>query len=117
MSREAYHNKINAVLSEPVYRKLKNDPTSTIERITSLFIKKANIPDDTIKRSIPQASVPPRLYGLPNIHKEETLPRPTVNCIASPTHNLAKYLADILSQFVGQSEYYIENSETFVQRI
>jgi hypothetical protein len=85
MQRLLCHNKIKAVLSESVYRKLKNDPTSIIERITSLFIKKANIPDGTFKRSIPQASVPPRLYGLPNIHKEETSLRPTVNCIASPT--------------------------------
>jgi len=45
----------------------------------------ADIPDDTVKTVITHASVPPRLYGLPNIHKEETPLRPTVNCIASPT--------------------------------
>jgi hypothetical protein len=77
----------------------------------------ADIPDDTVKRVIPNASLPSRLYGLPNIHKEETPLRPLVNCNASPTHNLAKYLTGILSPFVGQSEHHVKNSETFVQRI
>lgn len=90
--------------------KLKKDPTRTIERRTSSLIKMADIPDDTVKTVIPRASVPPRLYGLPNIHKDETLLRPIVNCIASPTHNLAKHLAGILSPFVGQSDHHIKKS-------
>ena len=61
--------KIKAVFSEPVDMKLKKDPTRTIERRTSSLIKMADIPDDTVKRVIPHASVPPTLYGLPNIHK------------------------------------------------
>jgi hypothetical protein len=117
MSREDYQNKIKAVRSERVYMKLKKDSTSTIERRTSSLIKKADIPDDTVNRSIPHALVPPRLYGLPNIHKKATSLRPIVNCIASPTHNLAKYLAVILSPFVGQSEHHIKSSGNFVQRI
>jgi len=117
VSREDYHNKIKAVLSEPVDMKLKKGPTSTMERRASSPIKMADIPDDTVKRVIPHASVAPRVYGLPNIHMEETPLRPIVNCIASPTQNLARYLAGILSPFVGQSEHHIKNSETFLQKI
>ena len=76
-----------------------------------------DIPDDTVKRWISNASVPPRLYGLPNIHKEETPLRPIVKCNASPTHNLAKYLTGILSSFVGRSEHHVKDSKIFVQRI
>ena len=117
MSREDYHNEIKAVLSEPVYVRPKKDPTSTTERRRCSLNKKADIPDDTVKRLTPHTSVTSILYGLPNIHKVETPLRPTVNSIASPAHNMAKYLIGILSPFVGKSEHHIKNSETFVQRI
>jgi hypothetical protein len=51
------------------------------------------------------------------IHKKDVPLRPIVNCIASPTYVLAKYLAGLLSPFVGQSDHHIKNSETFVQKL
>jgi hypothetical protein len=39
MSTEDYHNKIKAVLNEPVHMKLKKDPTSIVEKRTSSLIK------------------------------------------------------------------------------
>jgi hypothetical protein len=114
---EDYHNKIKTLLSDPEYTKLTMDPTSKTERQTTSLIKKSDIPEVVAKKLIPHASAPPRLYRLPKIHKKDVPLRPIVNCIASPTYALAKYLAGLLSPFVGQSDHHIKNSEMFVQNL
>jgi hypothetical protein len=57
------------------------------------------------------------MYGLPKIHKEDVPLRPIVNCIASPTYDLAKYLAGLLNPLVGQLNCHIRNSQAFVQEL
>jgi hypothetical protein len=93
------------------------DPTNKIERPTTSLIKKSDIPEEDVKKLNPHASVPPRLYGLPKIHKEDVPLRLIVNCIVSPTHALAKHLTGLLSPFVGASVHHIKNSEAFVQKL
>jgi hypothetical protein len=80
---EDYHNKMETVQGDPVCTKLTLDLTNRIERRTSL-IKKLDILEEDAKKLIPHASVPPRLHGLPKIHKKDVPLRPVVNCIASP---------------------------------
>ena len=58
---------------------------------------------------------PPRLYGLPKIHKEGVPLRLTVSNIGAPTYQLSKYLAGLLSQLTGISAYRVKNSFQFVQ--
>jgi hypothetical protein len=93
------------------------DLTNKIQRQTTSLIKKSDIPEQVTKKLIPHALAPPRLYGLPKIHKKYVPLRLIVHCIASPTYALAKYLAGLLSPFVGQSNHHIKNSETFVQKL
>jgi hypothetical protein len=93
------------------------DPTTRIDRQTATLIKKSDIPEEVAKKLIPHASVPPRLYGLPKIHKKDMPLRPTVNCIASPTYLLAKHLTGLLSPFVRQTAHHIKNSEAFIQKL
>jgi hypothetical protein len=93
------------------------DPTNKIVRRTTSLIKKSDIPEEVTKKLIPHASAPPRLCGLRKIHKKDIPLRPIVNCIASPTYALAKYLAGLLSPFVGQSNHHIKTSEMFVQNL
>jgi hypothetical protein len=76
-----------------------------------------DIPKEDIKRLTPYASAPPRLYGLPKIHKEGVPLRLIVNCISSPTYALAKYLMGLPSPLVGQSDHHTRNSEAFVQKL
>jgi hypothetical protein len=93
------------------------DPTNKIGRRTTSLIKKSNIPEEVVKKLIHHMSAPPRLYGLPKIHKNDLSLRPAVNCIAYPTCALAKYLAGLLSPLVGQLNSHIKNSEVFVQEL
>jgi hypothetical protein len=114
---EDYHNKILAQRFG-IYE-ADNGPTNKIERQTTSLIKKSDIPEEVAKKLMPHASALPRLYGLPKIHKKDIPLRPTVNCIASPTYALAKYLAGLLSPFVGQSDHHIKKvcSEVTVNQI
>jgi hypothetical protein len=92
---------MKAVLSDPVYTKLTLDPTNRIERRARSLVKKSDIPEEEAKKLIRPASFPPRLYGLLKIHKKGVPLRPVVNCVASPTYALAKYLGGLLSPFIG----------------
>ena len=55
-------------------------------------------------------TVSPRLYGLPKIHKEGVPLRPIVSFVGSTTYELSKYLCNILSPLVGNTEHRIQNS-------
>ena len=62
-----------------------------------------------------QTSRPPRLYGLPKIHKEGFPLRPIVSNTGAPTYQLSKYLAGILSQLTGNSAHHVKNAFHFVR--
>ena len=63
---------------------------------------------------MPRASKPPRLYGLPKIHKQGVPLRPIVSQIDAPTYHLAKYLAQSLQPHVGKTSSYVKNSAHFI---
>jgi hypothetical protein len=67
---------MDAILSDPIYKKLTTDPTNKIMRKTANLIKASHIPEDIKKILTPHAATPPRIYGLPKIHKEDTPMRP-----------------------------------------
>lgn len=50
------------------------------------------IPSEEKQRLISINPLPPRLYGLPKIHKEGSPIRPIVSFISSPTYHLCRYL-------------------------
>jgi hypothetical protein len=117
ISSTEYNRKLRALLDSPVYKRLTFDPTSKIEKQTASLIKRSDLSEETAKKVIPHTSIPPRLYGLPKIHKKCVPLRPIVNCIASPTYSLAKHLTVTLNPFVGHSPSHIRNSEDFVQKL
>jgi hypothetical protein len=65
-----YNEKISALLRAPTYRRLAKDPTDAVERKTNLLFRKSSLPEKVIQKLWPQGSRPPRLYGLPKIHKD-----------------------------------------------
>ncbi|XP_042202441.1 uncharacterized protein LOC121852537, partial [Callorhinchus milii] len=65
----------------------------------------------------PSAARPPRLYGLPKIHKEDTPLRPIVSTINSPTYKLARFLSEILRPFTGKTTSAVLNSTDLVSTI
>ena len=59
----------------------------------------------------PSGTQPPRIYGLPKIHKHLVPLRPIVSCINSPTY------ASIISPLAGQTDSLVRNSQHFVEEM
>ncbi|PNF41399.1 hypothetical protein B7P43_G14428 [Cryptotermes secundus] len=112
-----YNQKIAALLEDKTYRKLKKDPTDSIERKTLLLLKKSPFPEEICQQLRPQCSRTPRLYGLPKIHKPDVPLRPIISTIGSPTYRLAKHLASLLNSFTCDSPHHVRNSAEFVHTI
>ena len=117
MPDQDYRNKMQTILNDPVYKKLKTDPTRKIERKTILLTKKSGIPEDTAKKLSSHGTMPPRLCGLLKIHKADVPLRLIVNRISSPTYGLAKHLAGHLKPLTGNSVHHSKNSEAFTQKL
>ena len=106
---------------DETYTKLKRDPTKKIERSICERLKSAERNgeiDSKLKSKLsPQNSYIPQFYGLPKLHKPNIPLRPIVSSIGSPTYNLSKELARILSPLRGKTTSYIKNSSHFVEMI
>ena len=59
----------------------------------------------------------PRFYGLPKIHKPDTLLRPIVSSHGLLTCGVAKELAKILKPLVGKSPHHIKSTPDFVEQV
>ena len=57
------------------------------------------------------------IYGLPKIHKKEVPLRPIVSCIQSPSYDLSKYIASIISPLAGKTGFFVKNSGHFIEMI
>ena len=121
MDRADYVTKMENLLEDDAYKKLKHDPTSRIEKRISTTLKeyeqKGHITAKQRLYLAHQFSSPPQIYGLPKIHKEGIPLRPIVAAIGSPSHLLAKELTRILSPLAGQGPSHVRNSADFVQWI
>lgn len=106
-----YHSKVNDLLSTGPYRQIVKDPTDKITRSVKQLLGscKNQLGQRLYDKLRPKASKPPRLYGLPKIHKPNIPLRPIVSCTDSPTYELSSHLAQILAPMVGSS------SPTFVK--
>ena len=55
------------------------------------------------------------MHGLPKVHKPEVPLHPIVSFLHSPTYQLSKHLAAILSSLVGNSPSHVRNSKAFTE--
>ena len=67
-----------------------------------------------LRCSVPQ---PPKLYGLPKLHKPGFPMRPIVSLCGSPTYQLSKYLTTILQPLTEQSRRKLQSTENFIDAI
>jgi hypothetical protein len=116
LDTDQYINKMYDLLSDPIYKKIRN-PTTKIKNNINSLIKSSSIPLETQKYLINSDPIPPKIYGLPKIHKEGVPLRPIVSAIGSPTHKIARYIARLIQPFVGQTETYVQDSRHFVNII
>jgi hypothetical protein len=117
MDKDDYDNKITELLDMKTYSELKSDPTAKLQRETKWLIEHSSIPEEDRRWLVIPAPKPPRLYGLPKVHKEGVPLRPIVSAIDSPTHKLARYLARALSPYSGNTSTFVKNSTHFIDLI
>ncbi|XP_055522676.1 uncharacterized protein LOC129716860 [Wyeomyia smithii] len=106
MEADEYHEKmVNLLTDENTYKKLTKNPTNKIIKKINSFIdgwhNKGYI-DFRTQKSLKESSCnPPRIYGLPKIHKDNRPLRPVVSTIGSATYNIARYLAGISAKVIA----------------
>ena len=64
----------------------------------------------------PTGCVPPKFYGLPQIHKTGILLRPIVSSRGSITYGVAKAISKVLNPLVGKSPHHIQSMGDFVSK-
>ena len=106
------------VNNKQTYEELKRDPTPALQRkltSTLLTLKKTNAIDTQryyrLRCSVPQ---PPKLYGLPKLHKPGFPIRPIVSFCGFPTYQLSKYLTTILQPLTDKSRRKLQSTEDFI---
>jgi len=91
MDKTGYFDKMDALVNDKqTYEELKRDPAPALQRKLNskiLTLKKTDAIDTQcyyrLRCSVPQ---PPKLYGLPKLHKPGTPMRPIVSFCWSPTY-------------------------------
>ena len=122
MDRKDYDDKVQKMLKDQrTYKVLDKDPTQRTEKKLNeklANLKRENkISDSLYKRLCSSDGLPPRFYGLPNIHKPGFPLRPIVSFIDSPTYMLSKHLAQILSPMMGKTDFTVKNSVEFCEQM
>ena len=83
-----------------------------------LDLKKTDVIDSQrYNRLRCRAPQPPKLYGLPKLHKPNIPMRPIVSFCGSPTYELSKYLTTILKPLTNESRHKLQSTETFIDAI
>ena len=121
MDTATYQAKISTLIENGPYQLLNKDPTERLTRKLSeklLTLKRNGHLSEAVYNKIrPRHKQPPRIYGLPKIHKADVPLRPIVSCVNTFAYDLSAYLANILSPLTGKSEFTVTNSAHFVSTI
>jgi hypothetical protein len=122
LDSEDYEGKIRDLLSdERTYEKLKKDPTTSVKNKLINLLKswkqQNSIHHCLYQKLYPTSECPPKLYGLPKIHKTNAPLRPIVSSCGSVTYNASKYLAGVLGPLVGDTPHHVINSEDLVNKL
>ena len=122
MDKTDYYDKMDTLVNDKqTYEELKRDPTPSLQRKLNsklLDLKKTNVLDiqryNRLRCRVPQ---PPKLYGLPKLHKPNIPMRPIVSFCGSPTSELSRYLTTIPKPLTNESRHKLQSTETFIDAI
>ena len=121
LDTDTYHAKMSALIETGPYQPLNKDPTDSLTRNLSekpLSLKRNGRISGAVYNKIrPRHKQPPRIYGLPKIHKANIPSRPTVSCVNTFAYDLSAFLANILSPLTGNSDFMVTNSAHFASII
>ena len=104
----------------PTGGKLRGDPTATQENRLSHKLKglekNGEITNALYNKLRPTGSQPPRIYGLPKIHKPDIPLRPIVSCIGHlPTNYQSTSHPSYPSPLAGHTSSHVKNSRHFTE--
>ena len=121
MDTDTYRTKTSTLIENGPYQLLNKDPTDRLTRKLSeklLTLKRNGDLTEAVYNKIrPRHKQPPRIYGLPKLHKADIPLRPIVSCVNTFAYDLSAYLANILSPLTGNSDFTVRNSAHFVSSI
>ena len=127
MDRTTYVAKMMTILNDPSkFKKVTNKQNKHLftmkeDQINRRLLKMKNdgmISEDIYKQVRSTGSQPPRLYGLPKLHKDEKNPplRPILSMINSYCDNISQWLLSLLSPFLPSS-FNVKDSFTASEKI
>ena len=122
MDKTDYNDKMDSLVNDKqTYEVLKRDPAPALQRKLNnklLTLKKTDRIDfrryNRLRCSVPQ---PPKLYGLPKLHKPNMPMRPIVSFCGSPTYQLSRYLTNVLKPLTNESRHKPQSTENFIDAI
>ena len=121
LDADTYHAKMSALIDSGPYQLLSKDPTDRLTRKLSeklLTLKRNGHMSEAVYNKIrPRHKQPPRVYGLPKIHKANTSLWPIVSCVNTFAYDASAFLANILSPLAGNSDFTETNSAHFASVI
>ncbi|XP_067634760.1 uncharacterized protein, partial [Eurosta solidaginis] len=122
MEAEDYNNKMKCILNDlTTYRIQRQDPTSRLQTKNNTLVEKLFrteiITKAEKKKLSTNTALPPRIYGLPKIHKEGIPLRPICSAVGLPAYGLCKYIAEILKNTTAASVYNVKNTLEFKERV
>ena len=121
MDTDTYRAKMSTLIENGPYQLLNKDPTDCLTHKLSeklLTLKRSGyLPEAVYNKIKPRRKQPPRIYGLPKIHKANVPLRPIVSCVNTLACDLSAFLANILSPLTGKSEYTVTSSAHFVSTV
>ena len=121
MDKTDYNDKMDSLVNDKqTYEVLKRDPTPALQRKLNnklLTLKKTDKIDfrryNRLRCSVPQ---PPKLYGLPKLHKPNIPMRTIVSFCWSPTYQLSKHLTNVLKPLTDKSRHKLQSMSCMLSR-
>ena len=121
LDMEIYHSKMSTLIKTGPFTLLKKDPTDRLSRKATEKLQQlersGNLSETEYNNIRPKQKRPPRIYGVPKIHKANAPLRPIVSSVNTLAYNLSGHLAKILSPLTGNSNYTVKNSGEFANII
>ncbi|XP_017489302.1 PREDICTED: uncharacterized protein LOC108377546, partial [Rhagoletis zephyria] len=122
MEKSEYDIKMQKIVNDiSTYRVLKRDPTNKFQAKNNEIVEKiyTNKVIDLKERNNLSCKTanPPKIYGLPKIHKEGIPLRPICSSISSPSYNLCKYVVRVLKNVTMSSKFNVNDAVEFKEKI
>ena len=118
MDTPDYITKAESIVN--TYEAVDKNPTTKLEEETKSLMKKTlrnKIPDDYLRKILPQHCRTAEFYGLPKTHKPGNPLRPIVSACGDPLDKLSWFLQCILSQLLSFIPAHLTNTQDYLTRL